>query len=182
MTTSNKIILTIIALLALAALGLSVKNMQSKNRIGYIRNAVVMEKYLAMKEAQEKYEIQSGQYKNNLDTLRRDFGRQVAKYNSEYAQLSVEQQQVQGEYLKRQEMELQQYASSIEKKMGEEDNKLMQGVLNQINAYTQDYAKNNGYDLIFGTTIEGNIMYAGDAYDLTEAVITGLNKEYKEGK
>ena len=161
---------------------LGVSLWQKTPKIGYVRNAVVMEKYQGMKDAQKKYESQSLQYKSNIDTLRFDFQRQVAQFNSEYATLSNKEKELKGEMLQRQEQELQRYVQSIEKQMEEEDARLMQGVLNQINAYTESHAEKNGYDFVFGTTIEGNIMYAKDAFDLTDEVVEGLNKEYREGQ
>ena len=54
-------------------------------------------------------------------------------------------------------------------------------MINDINDYVKEYGKKKGYDIIFGASGSGNVMYASEASDLTEDVLKGLNAEF-EGK
>ena len=56
---------------------------------------------------------------------------------------------------------------------------MMEGVLNQVNSFVQDYGRKKGYDVIFGTTLSGNILYGKEVIDITNEVVEGLNQTYK---
>ena len=50
---------------------------------------------------------------------------------------------------------------------------------NQIDAFIKIYAKENGFDLIVGTTSSGNVLYGADGIDVTEELLKALNEQYK---
>jgi outer membrane protein len=55
----------------------------------------------------------------------------------------------------------------------------MQEVLNQVNSYVKEYAKKHNYDIVYGTTMDGNILYGKEQYDITDDVLEYLNKQYR---
>lgn len=55
-------------------------------------------------------------------------------------------------------------------------------IIRQMNAYIKEYGKENKYDIIFGATTNGNIMYADTTMDITKDVILYLNAKYKGAK
>ena len=64
-------------------------------------------------------------------------------------------------------------------KANDEHRKLTAGIVNQFNTYVEKYAKDEGYDVVLGATLSGNILYAKDAIDITPQLIEGLNDTYK---
>ena len=52
----------------------------------------------------------------------------------------------------------------------------------QINGYVDDYGKEKGYDFIFGATGNGSLMYAREAYDITDEIIDYINLRYEGGE
>lgn len=50
-----------------------------------------------------------------------------------------------------------------------------------INQYVSDFGKKEGIVFIYGATGDGTLMYADQAYDITEEVIQYINERY-EGK
>ena len=58
-------------------------------------------------------------------------------------------------------------------------NNFNQQIYKQINEYTQEYGEKNNYKFIFGTTTEGNIMYAGKSEDITHQVNDYINSKYQ---
>lgn len=48
----------------------------------------------------------------------------------------------------------------------------------QINQYTKDYGKENGYSFILGAAGDGVLMYADDSKDITEALKIYLKEKY----
>jgi outer membrane protein len=51
----------------------------------------------------------------------------------------------------------------------------------QINQYTKDFGKKNGYAVIYGANGSGSIMYADTTLDITAPVLLYINERY-EGK
>ena len=80
------------------------------------------------------------------------------------------------------ELKKQEYVYT-EQKFIQENERLSQQyyeqALKQINAYVQDYGKEQGYSYIFGATGSGSIMYTNEANDLTEELIAFINQKYQ---
>ena len=79
------------------------------------------------------------------------------------------------------QQQINNYQQAIQKQIQEEDKKASQTIINDINDYVKEYGKKHRYQIIFGASGSGNIMYADEGTDLTQDVLKGLNKEY-EGK
>ena len=66
--------------------------------------------------------------------------------------------------------------------LAEEEQVAQNKVLNSIMVYL-DKLEETGtyqYQFVLGTTFGGNILYADENKNITEAVIKGLNEEYKK--
>ena len=176
---NNKLLLLLIVLTFAASLGLFAWNRASVPRIAYVRSAELVSSYTGMKEARSLYQEKMNKWKSNIDTLQKDYQQAINKYNMEAASLSAREKQERETYLRKQEDNLRQYAGTLEQKAAEEDQKMTEGVLNQINSYVKEYGEKQGYDLILGITRDGNILYGKEAIDITEEALKGLNESYK---
>lgn len=76
------------------------------------------------------------------------------------------------------EQQLGQYREAIQQRAQQENQRLTQAVLAEINAYLKQYGKQKGYTFILGATESGNIVYAADEADVTDDVLKGLNDQY----
>ncbi len=166
-------------MLSLAALTLSVISVTQSPKIAYVRSAVVIESYAGMKEAKKSIENKIAGYQSQLDTLGRLYQKKYQQYESEKSNLSQKQQE-------QTELELQafadrqmKYQQQMEEKATKERDRITQGALNQINAYVERYAERKGYDMVFGATLSGNILYGNKATDITNEIVEGLNSEYR---
>lgn len=73
---------------------------------------------------------------------------------------------------------LQRYRQAIQQRAQQENQRLTQAVLGEINTYIQHYGKAHNYTFILGATASGNIVYAAEGADITEDVLKGLNEQY----
>ncbi|QKG59091.1 OmpH family outer membrane protein (plasmid) [Hymenobacter sp. BRD128] len=76
------------------------------------------------------------------------------------------------------EQQLIHYRDAIQQQAQQENQRLTQAVLAEINAYLKQYGKEKGYTFILGATESGNIVYAAEGTDITEDVLKGLNAQY----
>ena len=71
-----------------------------------------------------------------------------------------------------------QYQQAMNSQAQQEDAKMTDAVITQINTYLKKYGEAKGYKIILAATQYGNLAYADSALDITEEVLMGLNKEY----
>ncbi len=56
---------------------------------------------------------------------------------------------------------------------------LSQAVWNRLNTYIQKYSLANSYKIVLGTQGQGNVMFAQEAIDITDAFISYANTNYE---
>ena len=158
---------------------IGIREFTPKNQIAYVRSHDLVYAYLGMKEAQNRFEHQKEQWQANVDTLKSDYEKTLLAYQQQASTLSKSERDQQQALLKVQYDNVFQYAESLNAKVDEEHNKMLQGVLNQVNSYAHQYAEEHGYTLILGTTLSGSILYGESAIDITESLLNKMNLDYK---
>jgi outer membrane protein len=166
-------------LLALVLGAVALVRTAGRPKLGYVRSGEILSRYLGMKEAQDVFESKRERWQADIDTLQADYRKALQSYNVEFASYSGDERTKREEFLRKQEESLRRYSYTIADKSKDEEEKIMQGVLNQINAAAQEYGKENGFDLIFGTTGSGSLLYGDDAIDITNELLASLNHSYK---
>ena len=150
-------------------------------KIAYVRSAELVNKYEGMKESRTMYKDKIAQWQSNIDTLESDYQKSVSKYTLESTKQSAAARIESENLLEKQRQNIQQYVKTLDEKAREEDQKMTERVINQINSFVEQYGKQHGYDFILGTTQSGNILYGSSSKDMTEEVLKELNESYKAG-
>lgn len=148
-------------------------------KIAYVRSHDLVYQYLGMKEAQNKFELQKQEWQANIDTLKADYQKSLQHFQENMNTLSDQQKTEQQSLIEVQYNNVFQYAENLNRKVDQEHDKILQGVLNQVNSYAHKYAEEHGYTLILGTTLSGSILYGESAIDITEKLLTKMNQDYK---
>ncbi len=175
---NGKSLIVVSALIVIGFLASGFFMFNKKAPMAYVDTAILLNQYQGMIDAKQEYQVNTEQWKANVDTLGMELERAIKKYEEDRATLSNKEKKLTEELLTKQQQEFIQYQKAIQGKMNEEDEKLTTGVLNQVNAYIKEFGKDHNYSMILGTTTGGNILYADDAYDVTQEVLDGLNKQY----
>lgn len=176
---SKKIILLFIAFFTVGLGLLYYLHFSSVQHIGFVRSNEMVYGYEGMKEAHALQEQKAKEFQSNVDTLQMDLQRAINHYNMEYASLNKEERSEKEKLIVIQQENFKQYSQNAQKVIEKSNKDLTEGVLNQINAFVENYAKEHGYTLIFGTTSSGNILYGKDNMDITEEILKALNANYK---
>lgn len=151
----------------------------STPKIAYVRNLELIQGFNGLKSAQSDYQAQAEIWQNNIDTLNKRYKAKLDEYNSSENKLSKKEKQDVQMQLRRMKEDIDKYTNAIGQKAREEDAKISEALLNQINSFVESYAKQKGYDIVFGAQGDGTIMYGKEFYDITNEVLIELNKEYK---
>lgn len=148
-------------------------NTIEKKKLGYIDVQKVFNEFDLKKELQQKYHSKMEGKKKMIDSL----GFELQKKGVELESSSKPEQQAVNNFIGKRKLYME-----LVKQYDEEDQKLNSDydnqIISQMNQYIIDFGKNNGYDLIFGSMANGNIMHADEGLDLTNEVIVYINKKY----
>lgn len=174
----QKIILGLALLLSTVAF---YKTFNSSSQV-YVDVNKLIEGYSRTKIAKAEFDKKATAMKGNIDSLVGKWQKELQSYEKERASLSPKELKLKQELLANKQQQINGYQEAIQKQIQEEDKKVTQTVINDINDYIKEYGKKHGYKIIFGASGGGNIMYADESSDLTEDVLKGLNAEYDKKK
>lgn len=145
-------------------------------KVVYVKSLKVLEEYQGMKEAREVLSAFIAEKDTQIDSLKenlREIGAQIESKNI----TSSEKKSLEEIYNNKQS-EMNQYLIQLRDEAKQEEQKLTQGALNQVNSYIKVYAEQKGYDLVIGVTLSGNVLYGSEALDITDEIIEFLNNNY----
>jgi len=165
-------------LLSLTLAAISLIDSIGGDKIAYVRSSDLVYGYVGMKTAQNGYQEKAKAWQFNVDKLQKEYQTAANKFSAEFEGLTDAQKDRGRAILARQQEDLMGYSKALQTKANEEDEKITQSVLNQINSFVEEYGDRNGYEIILGTTLSGSLLYGDDAIDITDEVLKALNKTY----
>ena len=156
------------------------KAYQSTNLV-YVDVNKLLESYKRTEIVRSEFEKKAKTLQSNVDSLILGWQEDLKTYKKERSKMTKKEISLKQELLNNKQQQISSYQQAIQKQIQEEDKKATQTVINDINDYVKEYGKKKGYEIIFGASGSGNIMYADEGTDLTEKILEGLNNEF-EGK
>jgi outer membrane protein len=145
-------------------------------RVAYVRSQDLVYGYLGMKEAMNEFQGKQQQWKGNVDTLQADIQRTMAGLPADGKSDPMKIRRLQ-----KQRQDLAHYQQAMGTKMQEDQQRMLNGVLGQVNAFVEKYAKEKGFDLVLGTTDAGSLLYGKGAMDITDELLAALNADHEKG-
>jgi outer membrane protein len=177
----NRILLCLFGIVAFLSLGIGLYSLYTRPKIAYVRSHDLVSNYAGTKEALKNLETKKISWKSNIDTLSQGLQKALAQYNRDSKLMNALQKTEREKQLALQREQLVNYSNAIEEKAHAEDEKAMKGVLNQVNSFIENFGRDNGYDIIVGTTLSGNVLYGEKQIDITDAILKSLNESYRGG-
>ncbi len=173
----NSSILLVINLLLVLALAFYTFFYKAE-KVAYVDSNVLLSQYQGMIDARADYSKLSSEWQARIDTLAMDVQNELKRHEKELSKMSKKEKELSEQLLRNKQQQLVNYQRAIQDKAAEEDSKMTQGVISEVNAYLEEFGKKQSYKIIFAATNAGNILYADDAINITEEVVEGLNKRY----
>ena len=153
-----------------------------RKKLAVVQSQQVVEHYEGMLEAKKSYEEEVKVLNEKFESQKHLFEVKKRVYDSLQSSYNEDKKQKSLYELEHIREATYKLGQAIEEKAAKEETILLEGVFNKINAYIERYGAENGYDVIIGATLSGNILYANKATDVTDEIIKGLNNEYRNGK
>ncbi|MFS4466215.1 OmpH family outer membrane protein [Maribacter sp. 2210JD10-5] len=151
-----------------------------QEKIGYVDNVKLMEKYQEKIDVEEKFKTKSEALSKKRDSISQAFQIEAQAFQVKAQKMS--QKKAQEEYAV-----FQQKGQFIGQQLQQEEQQLqtqgqveMDSVVSNVKKEIKKYGKANGYTYILGGGDGGSVLYGTEANDLTEEVIKILNDSYKK--
>lgn len=150
---------------------------QSPKKIYYVDSNKLLKEYVEMKDARKELEEKTKVWKSNVDTLTVQVEKQIEQYEKTSSRMSSKEQALSRELINTRQRELMQYQQAIQSQAGEEEQKIMGKVLNNVNTYLAEYGKKKGCSYLL-LAANGNMAYGEESLNLTDEVLKELNNTY----
>lgn len=151
--------------------------------IVYVNSDSLLNNYDYYKAVRDKFQEKSKKAQADLTAKGTAFQREVAAYQQGAANLSAEQRANTEERLARKQQELATYNQNAGNALANEEAAENEKLYNKVADYLKGYAKSKGYKFVL-TYSKSNpaVLFADESLDVTNAVVDGLNTEYKKEK
>ncbi|HYE55523.1 MAG TPA: OmpH family outer membrane protein [Chitinophagaceae bacterium] len=149
----------------------------SRSRIAYVDSTKLLGSYQAMTDARQEFEKKTKTWQANIDTLMQDVQRSIREYERTAATGTAKERELAKQLISTKQKELGEYQRAIQQNAQQEEARLNQEVISQVNAYLTKYGEDHRYKIIL-IAANGNIAYADKAMDITDVVVAELNRDY----
>jgi outer membrane protein len=118
------------------------------------------------------------EYRNRAQGLQNE----ITAYQRNVNSMTLGQVKAVEEDLGKKQQNLQMYQQSLSQQLMEEESKLNKELYDRVTAYLKKYAKEKNLQVVMKYDPTSDLLFAGEALDVTQDVIKGLNAEYKVEK
>lgn len=151
-------------------------------RIAYINSDSVLQHYDYLKAnrvtIEEKTKKIEQEYRNRAQGLQNE----ITAYQRNVTNMTLGQVKAVEEDLGKKQQNLQMYQQSISQQLMEEEAKLNKELYDRVTTYLKKYAKEKNLHVVLKYDPTSDLLFAGEALDVSQDVIKGLNAEYKVEK
>lgn len=152
-------------------------------KIAYFDLDTLEKNYVLAKETRDYLKGKNDDMESKLNKIRQQYTDKVNDYNKRGASLSQTEQSQMQEDLSR----LDNYYSQQQQSLGQDfQGEYMQKMLslkNNIQNFLKSYSAQKGYEYVFATSSDDNIIYYKDSVrNITVDVVDKLNESYKNSK
>ena len=148
-------------------------------KLGFIDSERIFAEFHGTKDAQSQFNQQVEQWNKELETKKQELDQLQKDYESQSLILSEPKRREREEEIQKKRSELDQFTQEIwgpTGKVAKRNQELTQPIVDKIREVLTNIGQSEGYSIIFDAT-DGNIVYANDAFDLTDRVVAVLNED-----
>src|SRR3989337_513909 len=151
-------------------------------KIAYINSDSVLEHYEYLKanrvQIEEKTKKIEQEYRNRAQGLQNE----ITAYQRNVSNMTLGQVKAVEEDLGKKQQNLQMYQQSLSQQLMEEEGKLNKELYDRITVFLKKYGSEKGLQVVLKYDPTSDVLYVGEALDISPDVIEGLNKEYQQEK
>lgn len=151
-------------------------------QIAYINSDSVLKNYDYLKvnrvQLEEKTKKMDQDYRNRAMGLQNE----IAAYQRNVSSMTLGQVRATEEDLGKKQQNLQLFQQSLSQQLMDEEAKLNKELYDRITAFLKKYGSEKGLQIVLKFDPTSDVLFAGEALDISKDVIAGLNAAYQAEK
>jgi len=151
-------------------------------KVAFINSDSVLKHYdyfeASGKVFDEKRNKLEQEYRNRAIGLQNE----ITSYQRNVSSMTMGQVKAVEEDLGKKQQNLQLYQQSLGQQLEEEQVKMQRELYERITTFLKKYGAEQGYNIVFKYDVSSDILFAGEALNISDAVTKGLNDEYAAEK
>ncbi len=151
-------------------------------KFAYVNTDTLSFKYDMIKDLEEQIVQERLQMENQLQAMVKDLEKDYADAQRESAGLSQEALSILQQKLSQKEQGIMQQRDGMEAQLMRSEQQKTNDYLKEIQIFLDEYAKEKGYDMIYGFNGLNNLLYIDKSYDITDEIVDTLNAKYQAQK
>jgi len=162
--------------------GSTASSVPSDIKIAYINSDSVLKHYEYLEVNRKSLEEKTQKMEQDLRNRAQGLQNEIANYQRNVNNLTLSQAKALEEDLGKKQQNLQMYQQTLGQQVAEEEAKLNKELYDRITAFLKKYGADNGLQLVLKFDPTSDVLYGGEALNITNDVIKGLNEKYQEEK
>ena len=151
-------------------------------KIAYINSDSVLKHYDYLKANKVQMEAKTKKIEQEYRNRAQGLQNEITAYQRNVSNMTLGQVKAVEEDLGKKQQNLQMYQQSLSQQLMEEEGKLNKELYDRITAYLKKYGSEKGLQVVLKYDPTSDVLYVGEALDISPDVIEGLNKEYQQEK
>ena len=147
--------------------------------IAYINSDSVLKHYDYFEVIGAKFEAKRSKLDQDLRVRAQSLQKDINAYQQNANNLTVNQAKAVEEDLGKKQQNLQLYQQSLSQELSNEEAKMQTELYSKVTDYLKKYGNEKGIQVVFKHDTSSDLLYGGDALNITDDVIKGLNEAYK---
>lgn len=157
---------------------LSVENLT----IAYVNSDTLLTNYNYYEEVSKRLDEKRLKLQQEYTRRAEGLQRQIADYQRTMTNLTIAQAQAVEEDLGRKRQNLLQYQETISQNLMREEAAITQELYDKVSSFLKTYGDENNLQVVLTFSAGSGLLYANDALNITDQVLSGLNSIYDGDK
>lgn len=150
--------------------------------VAYIDSDTVLKYYEYLKVEKNTLEEKTKKMEQDFRNRAQGLQNEIAAYQRNVSSMTLGQVRATEEELGKKQQNLQMYQQSLSQALMEEEAKLNRELYTRVTEYLKKYGKEKGLQVVLKHDPTSDVLWANNALDISQDVITGLNSEYTAEK
>ena len=160
--------------LIIASMAVVITWSSKSKKLAYVNTLKLMDQVELMGQVKETIKEQEQEAQKRLDTLDTEYRASLFAFEKDQKKLNKGQKQKEVQKLEYMKNQLIHYHAGVKETISKNRKDLLSANLVKINEVIKAWGREKGYDIILATS-SGNIAYANDALDITDAIADKIN-------
>ena len=151
-------------------------------KLAYINSDSVLQNYEYLKANRVQIEAKTKKIEQEYRNRAQGLQNEITAYQRNVTNMTLGQVKAVEEDLGKKQQNLQMYQQSLSQQLMEEEAKLNKELYDRVTAYLKKYAAEKNLQFVLKFDPSSDVLFAGEALDVSKDVIAGLNAEYLQEK